>query len=322
METMEGLKGRRVLVTGGTGFIGSHLVQALVQKKAQVVVTYRSSNPQSYFQKQGLHKKVIMLAGDVYDYNRIVEIVTRYNITSIFHFAAQSLVEPAYYNPRHTIETNILGTTNILEAVRVHPQVKGVVVASSDKAYGKKKTPYTERDPLQGDHPYEVSKSATDLIATTYFRTYKVPVVITRFGNVYGEGDLNFSRIIPGIMNAIIKKETVQIRSDGTFVRDYVYVKEVVNGSLLLLSAIEKTRGEAFNLSSHESYSVLEVIAAISKILNKKIPYTIENTQKNEMPFQSLNYEKATRLIGYKPKLTFNRTIKNVFNWYKKCLLS
>ncbi len=317
---MEKLTGQRVLVTGGTGFIGSHLVQTLVQKDAQVVVLYRSVNPQSYFQTQHLDKKTILVSGDICDYNRVLEVVTRYAITSIFHLAAQSLVEPAYYNPRHTIETNIMGTTNILEAVRRCSDVKGVIIASSDKAYGKKMTPYSEKDPLRGDHPYEVSKSATDLIATTYFKTYGIPAVTTRFGNVYGEGDLNFSRIIPGIMQAVIKKETLQIRSDGTFIRDYVYVKDVVNGYLLLLSKIDKIKGEAFNVSSNESYSVLEIIDAISKILNKKIPYTIVNCQKNEAPFQSLNYEKATRTLGYKAHYKLDQVIKKTYQWYKRIL--
>ena len=149
--------------------------------------------------------------------------------------AAQALVEDAYINPKYTLENNIISTINVLEAVRLNPQIKGVVVASSDKAYGKlNKNQYIETDPLSGDHPYDTSKSVTDLLSTTYYKTYKIPVVVTRFGNIYGEGDLNFSRIIPGIMESIIKNSELRIRSNGKYVRDYLYVKDVVNGYLLL----------------------------------------------------------------------------------------
>lgn len=314
---MGALTGHQVLVTGATGFIGSHLVQALIAQKAHIVAFHRSSDASSYFYQKALHKKVLLVAGDVCDYERILEVVTRYNVSYIFHLAAQTLVESAYHNPRHTIETNILGTVAVLEAARVYSHIKGVLVTSSDKAYGKKRTPYTEKDPLRGDHPYEVSKSAADLIATAYFRTYGVPVVTTRFGNVYGEGDLNTSRIIPGIMQAVLNKEALIIRSDGTFVRDYVYVKDVVRGCIELLSSIETTKGEAFNLSSEESYSVLELVNEISKLLKKKIPYTIVNTQKNEIPYQSLNYKKAATMIGYQSHYNLSRVTQKMYGWYK-----
>src|SRR3990167_6006944 len=326
--TMINFKNRNILVTGGTGFVGSHLVEELVMQEANVVTTFISTNPLSYFFSQKLNKKVRMAHVDVRDFESVFDLVTKNDIEYIFHLAAQALVETAYYNPKKTMESNIMGTVNILESARLFPKVKAVVVASSDKAYGKmdyqtlrvKKAKYFETDPLKGDHPYEVSKSAADLIAYSYFKTYNLPVVITRFGNIYGEGDLNFSRIIPDIMRAIIKKEKLEIRSDGTYVRDYLYVKDVVDGYLRLANKIEKVRGEAFNFGSRESLSVVELIKSIERILKKKINYKILNTAKNEIPYQSLNYLKIKRKLDWQPKYNLVKSIEKIYKWYKKIL--
>ncbi|OGK12430.1 hypothetical protein A3C98_00455 [Candidatus Roizmanbacteria bacterium RIFCSPHIGHO2_02_FULL_37_15] len=325
---MINFKNRNILVTGGTGFVGSHLVEELVMQEANVVTTFISTNPLSYFFSQKLNKKVRMAHVDVRDFESVFDLVTKNDIEYIFHLAAQALVETAYYNPKKTMESNIMGTVNILESARLFPKVKAVVVASSDKAYGKldyqtlrvKKAKYFETDPLKGDHPYEVSKSAADLIAYSYFKTYNLPVVITRFGNIYGEGDLNFSRIIPDIMRAIIKKEKLEIRSDGTYVRDYLYVKDVVDGYLRLANKIEKVRGEAFNFGSRESLSVIELIKSIERILKKKINYKILNTAKNEIPYQSLNYLKIKRKLDWQPKYNLVKSIEKIYKWYKKIL--
>lgn len=317
------LIGKNILVTGGTGFIGSHLVEELVKQKANIVTTYISTSPNSYFFTQKLDMKVKMVHVDVENFEAVFDLVVKNNIEYIFHLAAQALVEVAYYNPRKTLSTNILGTVNILEAVRLFPKVKAVIVASSDKAYGKlRKEKYLESDPLQGDHPYEVSKSSADLIANSYFKTFRVPVVTTRFGNIYGEGDLNYSRIIPGIMKSIIEGEILDIRSDGKYIRDYLYVKDVVAGYLLLANNIDKVQGEAFNFGSNETLSVLEVIKIIKRTLKKKIKYRILNTAKNEIPYQSLNYEKIKRSLDWKLKYPIKITIKRIFNWYKLNLYS
>src|SRR3989344_1507208 len=281
-------KNKNILVTGGTGFVGSHLVEELVNQGANVVTTFLELDPLSYFFTQGLNKKVVMVQSDVEDFEKMHDIITKNNIEYIFHLAAQALVETAFYNPKRTLTTNITGTVNILESARLFPKVKAVIVASSDKAYGKlAKGKYKEEDALRGDHPYEVSKSAADLICFTYFKTYGVPVVTTRFGNIYGEGDLNFSRIIPGIMESLITNERLELRGNGKFIRDYLYVKDVVNGYLLLAKNINKTKGEAFNFGSKETLSVLAVIKLIEKTLKKKINYKILNTAKNEIPYQS-----------------------------------
>lgn len=312
---------KNILVTGGTGFIGSHLVEKLVNLKANVTTTFQTINPQSYFCCQKLNKKVTMVNMDVCDFEKVFDVVAKFNVDYIFHLAAQALVEVAYYNPKRTLYSNILGTINILESAKLFPKVKGVVIASSDKAYGKlNKKKYLETDPLKGDHPYEVSKSAADLISSAYYKTYDLPVVITRFGNVYGEGDLNFSRIIPGILKSIIKKEMLKIRSNGKYVRDYLYVKDVINGYLLLVENIDKIKGQAFNFGSDETLSVLHLVRLIEKCLKRKVNYKILNTAKNEIPYQSLDFSKINDKVGWKPKYSLSSTIKKIHEWYENVL--
>lgn len=315
---MNQLKYKTILVTGGTGFVGSHLVEELLKQEAKVITTYQGRDPHSYFMMQNMDKKSIMEGVDITDYDAVFDLVTKSEVDYIFHLAAQPLVETAYYNPRRTLDSNIRGTINILESARLYPHVKGVIFASSDKAYGKLETgkKYKEHDSLQGDHPYEVSKSAADLIAYSYFKTYGVPVVTTRFGNIYGEGDLNFSRIIPGIMKSLVLHEELPIRSDGTFVRDYLYVKDVVRGYLMLIEHIDEVKGEAFNFGSDDTMSVLEIIQAVESTLGKKIQYKIVNQAKNEITYQSLDYGKVSDKLGWKPQMTIKSVIPNVFKWY------
>lgn len=319
---MHTLSGKKILVTGGTGFVGSHLVEELLHIGASVVSTYQSLDPRSYFVTRGLDKKTVMAVVDIVDFERLFDLITTSEIEYIFHLAAQALVETAYYNPRRTLDTNIRGTINILESARLYPKIKGVLVASSDKAYGKlvggKK--YCESDPLRGDHPYEVSKSAADLIATSYFKTYGVPVVTTRFGNIYGEGDLNFSRIVPGIMQSLVTHSALQLRSNGTLVRDYLYVKDVVRGYLVLAEHIDKVNGESFNFGSDDTFSVLDLIKHIEQVLGKKVDYEILNQAKNEIPYQSLDFRKITKAVGWKPESSIAGTMKHVFIWYQKVL--
>ncbi len=312
---------KNVLVTGGTGFAGSHLIQELVKQGAHVVSTYQREDPFTYFHTNNLGKKVRLVRADVEDFEKVHDIVTKFDVDYIFHLAAQPLVDVAYHNPKRTLYSNILGTINILESARMYPRVKAVIVASSDKAYGKlEKGKYTEDHPLRGDHPYEVSKSAADLICNSYFQTYGVPVVTTRFGNIYGEGDLNFSRIIPGIMKSVILGEELELRSDGTFVRDYLYVKDVVDGYLLLGKNIESVRGHAFNFGSADTLSVIDLINIIESAIDKKVKYRILNNAKNEIPYQSLDYDKIKKHVGWKPKYSVKKTAKHIYQWYKTIL--
>lgn len=311
------LTGKNILVTGGTGFIGSHLVERLIEKKCHLIVPYQSLNPGSYFLSQKLDKHVILVSGDIKNFKRTLDVISRYEIDLIFHLAAQAIVPTAYYNPLETFETNIIGTANILEAARLYGKVGGIVIVSSDKAYGKIARA-VESSPLAGDHPYETSKSAADSIATTYFKTYSLPVVVARFGNVYGEGDLNFSRIIPGILLAIIKNRVLQLRSDGKSLRDYVYVGDIVNAMKAISENIKKVAGEAFNISSFENLSVIEVIGKIEKKLQGRVKYNIRDVAVNEIPRQSLNFSKIRRMLAWRPNNNIEETIEQIFSWYSE----
>lgn len=315
---MYNLKNKNILVTGGAGFVGAHLVEELIKQKANVIVVDINLGKHSYLFTKGLHKKVNVIKLNICDNNKLLTLIKNHKIEFIFHLAAQALVEEGYRNPKQTLENNIISTINVLEITRLNKQIKGIIVASSDKAYGKLSTKkYTESSPLSGDHPYDTSKSVTDLISTTYFKTYGIPVVVTRFGNIYGEGDLNISRIIPGIMKSIVNNEELKIRSDGKYTRDYLYVKDVVNGYLLLAKNIGKVEGEVFNFGSDDTLTVLEVIRQVEKALNKKIKYRILNIAKNEIPYQSLDYSKIKKTLGWRPKNTIKSTVKNILGWYK-----
>jgi len=318
---MNSFENRNILVTGGTGFVGSHLVKKLLERKANVITTFQTINPLSYFYTLKLQNKATMVYADICDFEKLFDIITKFNIEYIFHLAAQPLVDVAYYNPKKTLESNILGTINICESARLFSRIKAVIIASSDKAYGKLyKDKYREDDSLKGDHPYEVSKSSADLIAYSYFKTYDVPVVITRFGNIYGEGDLNFSRIVPGIMKAVIKGKTLEIRSNGKYIRDYLYVEDVIAGYLLLIENIERIKGEAFNFGSSEAFSVINLIKETGRALGKEIRYKILNIAKNEISYQSLDYSKIKKKLSWIPKSKISEKASSIFNYYEKIL--
>lgn len=316
------LKSKNILVTGGTGFIGSHLVEELLEYNLhKIVCFYRTIDPKSYFYSQKLQNKVILASGDIKNFKRVFDVLTKYEIEAVFHLAAQPIVGIAYKNPLETIETNIMGTVNILEACRLKNDLKSIVVASSDKAYGKtEKLPYTEETSLKGDHPYDVSKSSADLIARAYFKTYGLPITVTRFGNIFGPGDLNFNRVIPGIFKSILTKTEFLIRSDGKMVREYVYVNDVADGYIKLAKNIERIKGEAFNFGSKNVFSVIELIKKIEKILGIKIKSKILNIAKNEIPEQYLDWGKARKMLDWQPKYSFKQAIEESFAWYKNFL--
>lgn len=313
---MTDLNNRNVLVTGGAGFIGSHLVERLINLNANVIVPYQSLNPKSYFASHRLDKKVILVHKDIKNFRRTLDVITKYEVDIIFHLAAQAIVPTAYYNPLETLETNIMGTANVLEAARLYGNVKAIIIVSSDKAYGKISRA-AETAFLSGDHPYEISKVAADLLATTYFKTYSLPVVIIRFGNVFGEGDLNFNRIIPGIMKSLILNKTLIVRSNGKYIRDYVYVGDIVEALVMLVKQIKKIYGEAFNISSLENLSVIQLINKCEKVLGQKVKYQIIGTAVNEIPVQSINFNKIKKTFGWKPKTNLKTTIPAIYDWYK-----
>ena len=315
MENMgvKKIKSKNVLVTGGAGFIGSHLVDRLIKEDHKVVVIDNLSSGR----RENINPKAKFYKIDIRD-PKISQIFEKEKIETIFHLAAKPIVETAYESPFEALEVNIMGTANILESCRLKGNLKSIIIVSSDKAYGKSdKLPYTERTSLKGDHPYEVSKTAADLIAQTYFKTYKLPVVITRFSNTFGPRDVYFNRIIPGIFESIIKNKELLIRSDGKMIREYTYVKDIVAGLIKLAQKIDKIKGEAFNFGSKNIFSVIEVVKKIEKILNVKVNYKILNIAKNEIPEQYLDWRKAKKMLNWQPKTSFEDAIKESFNWYK-----
>lgn len=311
------------MVTGGAGFIGSHLVEQLISRGATVFVADTTINPLSYFAKQQLKKKVNYFDCDIRNLKAFSTIVTKNQINGIYHLAATSEVGVGLKSPREALEVNIMGTVNVLECLRLNKNIQWVVIASSDKAYGNlSKKKYLESDCLRGDYPYDVSKSTADLIAQSYHKTFGLPIAVTRFGNVYGEGDFHLSRLIPGIMKALIENHEFVIRSDGEYVRDYLYVGDVVAGYLSLIENIKQVKGRAYNFGSNETLSVFEVIKAIEKQLNKKVRYQVLNEAKQEIPYQSLDWSKITQDTSWKPVFSLNTTIKKIFDWYRTNLKS
>lgn len=319
MENLEIIKDKTILITGGAGFIGSHLVDELIKKKAKVIVVDIFIHPQSFFQKEKLKKQVVYKNIDIRNKEKITKLFIDYHPDYIFHLAAEPIVSASYENPYSTFMANIMGTIHVLEEARKLKKIKAVIVASSDKAYGKTKKPYTEESPLKGDHPYDVSKSCADLIAQTYYKTYNLPIIITRFGNIYGEGDIHFDRIIPGICKAVLQKKSLEIRSDGTYVRDYIYVKDVVTAYIFLLEKYKQILGEAFNISSDSTLSVLDLVKKVELRLKRKIPYIIRNNAKNEIPYQHLDDSKIKKL-GWENIYTIEKTIPGILDWYSKVL--
>ncbi len=314
---MAGLKKSKIIVTGGTGFIGSKLVEKLLDLGSDVVVADIAIDPHSLFIINKHHQKAKFEIVDIRNREEIFNLFNKYKPDFVFHLAAQTLVTVAYNNPIETLESNINGTINILEAARSSDFVKTIVVASSDKAYGKSDKTYNESFPLRGDHPYDVSKSSADLICNMYYKTYNTPVVVSRFGNVYGEGDLHFDRIVPGICMSIIRNQELQIRSNGKYVRDYLYVDDVVDGYIKLVLEGSKVHGQAFNFSSGDKLSVLELVEKAAKIIGKKIDYKILNNAHNEIPYQHLNDSKV-RKIGWKNNYNFEMVFKKILDWYSK----
>lgn len=294
-------------------------MKELIDQGANVTGLVRDHVPQSNLY-QGEHiKKMNIVRGSLEDLAVIERALSEYEIDTVFHLAAQAIVGVANRNPISTFEANILGTWNILEACRKHPLIKRVIVASSDKAYGDQENlPYDENMPLQGKHPYDVSKSCADLISHTYFHTYGLPVCITRCGNLYGGGDLNFNRIIPQTIQLVLNGEAPEIRSDGTFVRDYFYIEDAVQAYLLLAEKMEENNlaGEAFNFSNEIQLTVLELVEKILKKMNSNLKPKVLNQGSNEIKHQYLSAEKARKLLNWTPAYTIDEGLEKTIEWY------
>jgi len=315
------MQNKKVFVTGGQGLVGGHVIQKLIKNNNEVIVGIRSHDPKSYFCEQNLHQKATLVHYDLKDYKRVFDIISKYEINTIIHLGAQPIVHTAFKNPYETLESNIMGTINVLEAARQYGEIEAIVVASSDKGYGiADKLPYTEDMKLNGQHPYDCSKSCTDLVSIMYAKTYNLPVTVSRFGNIFGPGDLNFNRIIPGIMKSLILDEVLPLRSDGTMLREYLYVKDVADGYLLLADNIDKTQGEAFNFGTAKTYSVIEIIELCEKVLDKKANYKILNTAKGEIPEQYLDSNKLKNILNWQCDYDIEKAIKETYEWYQNYL--
>ncbi|MDD5187355.1 MAG: GDP-mannose 4,6-dehydratase [Methanoregula sp.] len=322
-------EGRRVFVTGATGVLGLNLVNRLIKLDADVVAFVRDWVPRARILGKWLpdSDKVTIVRGGLEDYDSIARTLAEYEIDCIFHLGAQTIVNVGNRSPLTTFKSNIEGTWNLLESARVlntySEDIKCICVASSDKAYGTSKDlPYTEDMPLKGEHPYDVSKSCTDLIAQSYALTYQLPTCIARMGNIYGPGDLNFNRIVPGTIKSLIEGKKPVIRSDGKPIREYFFVEDAVDAYLVMAETIEKRKvsGEAFNFSSGEKICVLDMVQRIISQYGSSLKPEILNVSKNEITDQYLSIEKAKKLLKWVPKYTVGEGLKLTIPWYKEMI--
>ncbi len=312
---------RPTFVTGATGLVGSWLVRRLVEAKADVVCLMRDWVPQSELVRTGLMEKLKVVRGDIRDRDTLERVLGEYEIDTVIHLAAQTIVTIANRNPVSTFETNIAGTWNLLEACRRSPAIKQIVVASSDKAYGDQEIlPYNEETPLQGQHPYDVSKSAADLIATTYAASYGMPVAITRCGNFYGGGDLNWNRVIPGTIRAVLRNQRPIIRSDGEYIRDYFYVEDGAAAYMLLaeqLAVRPELKGQAYNFSNEIQVTVSQIVSKVLRLMNSILEPEIRNGASNEIRHQYLSAKKARQELNWRPLFTLDEGLSRTIAWYQ-----
>jgi CDP-glucose 4,6-dehydratase len=314
-------KRRRVLVTGCTGLLGSWLSAWLADRQAEVVGLVRDAVPRSNFHRLGLDRRVSIVNGELEDYLLLERTLNEYEIEVVFHLAAQAVVGAANRSPLSTFTSNIQGTWNMLEAARRHPGIRAVVVASSDKAYGaQEELPYRESTPLVGRHPYDVSKSCVDLIAQSYWHSYRLPVSVTRCGNFYGGGDLNFNRIVPGTIRSLFDGQPPIVRSDGTPRRDYIYIREAVGAYAMLAERMLEGQavGECFNFSNNQPLRVLEIVAVITRLMGRTgLQPVILNEAANEIPDQFLDASKAAAELGWTPKYSLEDGLRETIAWYE-----
>lgn len=311
---------KNVFITGCTGLLGSWLTKSLSERGANVIGLIRDSVPKSNLHWTGFDQKITVVRGELEDYFLLERALNEYEIDTVFHLGAQTIVTIANRNPISTFDANIKGTWNVLEACRRSPEISRIVFASSDKAYGaQEKLPYNENTPLEGRNPYDVSKSCADLLCKSYIETYHLPVCITRCGNFYGGGDLNFNRIIPGTIRSILNNENPIIRSDGSMIRDYFYIEDGVEAYITLAENMDDDRimGEAFNFSNEEPLSVRDIVNKVLAVMNSDLEPIILNEAKNEIKNQYLSAVKARSLLKWKPIYSWDSGLKKTVSWYE-----
>lgn len=315
---------RRVFLTGATGLVGGWLVRALLDRGADVIALVRDWVPESDLIGGGQLDRVTVVRGDVCDHPLLERALGEYEIATVIHLAAQPIVPIASRNPLSTFETNIAGTWRLLEACRRSPTVRQIVLASSDKAYGESlELPYVETMPLDAVYPYDVSKACADLVGRCYARTWNLPVAITRCGNFFGGGDLNWNRVVPGTIRSVIRGERPIIRSDGTLVRDYIYVEDAASAYLLLAEKLEENpalAGEAFNFSNETPLSVRQTVDRILSLMRSDLEPLVLKEATNEIPRQYLNSAKARKVLGWQPLFDLDEGLRRTIAWYRNRL--
>ncbi len=314
---------RNVLVTGCTGILGSVLAVRLMELGAEVVGLVRDGIPHSNLWRNPKGQQISVVHGDLLDFELMLRLVNEYEIDTVFHLAAQTIVPIANNSPLSTFDSNIRGTWNLLEAIRLTPGVRATVVASSDKAYGESDDlPYKETHRLEGRTPYDVSKSCTDLICQSYHHHFKLPVCISRCGNIYGPGDLNWNRLIPGAIRAGYYGEQLNIRSDGTMLRDYIYVQDVVDGYLAIAYGMDKKEiwGNAFNVSMEAPKSVMEVAELISRKMDVPFEPKILDQAGGEIQAQYLDSQKIREMLGWSESWSMESALDETIQWYREFL--
>ena len=315
---------RNVFVTGATGLLGSWMTEELLARGANVTCLIRDWVPESQLVNSGAVARINAVRGALEDYDTLARALNEYEIDSVFHLGAQTIVGTALRAPLSTFEANIRGTWNVMEACRVNPKVERVVVASSDKAYGEQEQlPYTEDAPMSSKYPYDVSKSCSEFIAFSYFHTYQTPVAVTRCGNLYGGGDLNFNRLIPGTIRSVLNDEAPIIRSDGQFIRDYFFVRDAVDAYLTLAERMPNAQfnGEAFNFSTETPVSVLELVDQVLKLTGKThLKPKVMNEASREIHKQYLSCEKAKRMLNWQSKFSLDEGLGETIDWYRQRL--
>lgn len=312
---------RRVFVTGASGLVGGWLVEELLTHGADVVVLLRDWVPGSRLLAAKLLERTIVIRGDLADPKILERILAEYEVQSVIHLAAQTIVPIANKNPLSTFESNIAGTWHLLEACRQVKSVSSVVIASSDKAYGDAENlPYQENMPLNAIYPYDVSKACADMLSVCYAKSFNLPVAITRCGNFFGGGDLNWNRIIPGTIRAVLRQQAPIIRSDGTLIRDYIYVEDAVSAYMTLSKALSlkpELGGEAFNFSNESQKTVLDITLAIIKLLGSTLTPIIQGQNQGEIKAQYLDATKATNTLAWQPKFGLDAGLQKTIAWYQ-----
>lgn len=321
------MQGHTVLVTGASGFMGSWLTGELLKRGAKVVALLANWEPNSQFVRSGLIHQVTNIVGTVENADFLTQLISHHQVDSVFHLAAISVEGLAHANPHQALEINVRGTYNVLEACRQNSsRVRRIVVASSDKAYGDSQVlPYTEDLPLCGKNPYDVSKSCADLISQAYHNSYGLPVAIGRFGNIYGGGDTNFSRLIPGTISRLLNSKPPVIRqhANGEFRRDFLYVKDCVNAYLSLWQGLEKKElhGNAFNFAMGGTWAISEIVDKIRILMGREdIHSQIIQADHKEIASQHVSSAKARKLLGWAPKYNLDAGLAETVHWYVRFL--